>query len=122
MGLVPTPDGPGDRYRWIRWRWGSGGRWGWVPCVGGANAGRNYDRQAVIVDNESRTRGVWALSIPAQEQEVSVTDSGHQLGGGGSPAPYTRTARALHWLIAAALFAQIGFGWFLDSIPRGTPA
>lgn len=35
---------------------------------------------------------------------------------------YTRTAIALHWLIAVCLFGQILFGWYLDEIPRGTPA
>jgi cytochrome b561 len=37
------------------------------------------------------------------------------------PSRYTRTAVFLHWLLVAALFAQIGFGWFLDEVPRGTP-
>ena len=35
---------------------------------------------------------------------------------------YTRTAVALHWLIALFIFVQIPFGWYLDEIPRGTPA
>ena len=35
---------------------------------------------------------------------------------------YTRTAIALHWLIALVILAQIPFGWYLDEIPRGTPA
>jgi cytochrome b561 len=34
---------------------------------------------------------------------------------------YTRTAVALHWLIALGVLAQIGFGWYLQEIPRGTP-
>ena len=34
---------------------------------------------------------------------------------------YTRTAIWLHWLIAAAVLGQIGFGRYLQSIPRGTP-
>ena len=34
---------------------------------------------------------------------------------------YTRTARVLHWLIAAAILAQIGFGWYLQKVPRRTP-
>jgi len=34
---------------------------------------------------------------------------------------YTRTAVVLHWLIAALLAGQIAFGWFLESVPRGTP-
>ncbi len=36
-------------------------------------------------------------------------------------ARYTRTSIFLHWLLAAALLAQIGFGWFLQDVPRGTP-
>ena len=39
-----------------------------------------------------------------------------------NPVRYTRVAVVLHWLIALLLFGQIGFGWFLESIPRGTPA
>jgi cytochrome b561 len=36
---------------------------------------------------------------------------------------YDRVARTLHWLIAAALLAQIAFGFSLDEIaPRGTPS
>lgn len=34
---------------------------------------------------------------------------------------YTRVAIILHWLIGASLLAQIGFGWFLVSVPRGSP-
>jgi cytochrome b561 len=37
-------------------------------------------------------------------------------------ARYTRVAVVLHWLIALLLFGQIAFGWFLEGIPRGTPA
>jgi cytochrome b561 len=37
------------------------------------------------------------------------------------PDRYDRVAIALHWLIAALVLAQIGFGWFLEGIPRGTP-
>ena len=35
---------------------------------------------------------------------------------------YNRTAIVLHWLIAGAILGQIMFGWFLEDIPRGTPA
>jgi cytochrome b561 len=35
---------------------------------------------------------------------------------------YTNTAVVLHWLLVAALLAQIAFGWFLNDVPRGTPA
>jgi len=34
---------------------------------------------------------------------------------------YTRTAIVLHWLIALGVLAQIGFGWALGEVPRGTP-
>ena len=34
---------------------------------------------------------------------------------------YTSVAVWLHWLIALFLFGQIAFGWFLETIPRGTP-
>jgi cytochrome b561 len=37
-------------------------------------------------------------------------------------ARYTRTAIVLHWLLAAAILGQILLGWYLDEIPRGTPA
>ena len=35
---------------------------------------------------------------------------------------YDRVARLLHWLLAALLIAQLAFGWWLDEIPRNTPA
>jgi cytochrome b561 len=35
---------------------------------------------------------------------------------------YNRTARLLHWLIAALLLGQFLFGWWLTDIPRNTPA
>jgi cytochrome b561 len=34
---------------------------------------------------------------------------------------YTSVAIVLHWLIALCLFGQIAFGWFLETIPKGTP-
>ena len=34
---------------------------------------------------------------------------------------YTRTAMALHWLLAAAILGQIAFGWYLQRVPRKTP-
>ena len=37
-------------------------------------------------------------------------------------ASYDRTARLLHWMIAALLLAQLIFGWWLGDVPRGTPA
>jgi cytochrome b561 len=39
-----------------------------------------------------------------------------------TPARYDRVAMSLHWLVGAALVAQIIFGYLLDDIaPRGTP-
>ena len=35
---------------------------------------------------------------------------------------YTGVAKALHWLLAALIFGQIAFGWYLQSVPRKTPA
>jgi cytochrome b561 len=37
-------------------------------------------------------------------------------------ARYTRTAIALHWLVALLLLGQFAFGLMLDEVPRGTPA
>jgi len=34
---------------------------------------------------------------------------------------YSRTAVVLHWVIALAVLAQIGFGWYLQTVPRLTP-
>lgn len=34
---------------------------------------------------------------------------------------YTPVAAGFHWLLAALLIGQIAFGWFLTTIPRGTP-
>lgn len=40
----------------------------------------------------------------------------------GTPSDrYTRTAIIVHWVLALLLLGQIGFGWFLEGIPRGTP-
>lgn len=35
---------------------------------------------------------------------------------------YTRTAVALHWLLAILLIGQFAFGWYLQGIERGIPA
>jgi len=44
-------------------------------------------------------------------------------GSATPPERYGAVAVALHWLIGAALGAQIAFGFLLDDIaPRGTPA
>jgi cytochrome b561 len=37
------------------------------------------------------------------------------------PDRYSRTAILLHWVLVALLAAQIGFGWFLEDVARGTP-
>ncbi len=57
---------------------------------------------------------------------TAVADSPRPGTGAQAAAPpvpgYGRVAIALHWLVAAALFAQIGFGFLLDDLaPRGTP-
>lgn len=38
-----------------------------------------------------------------------------------TPTTYSRTAVALHWILAALLLGQIVFGWYLETVPRGTP-
>jgi len=35
---------------------------------------------------------------------------------------YTRTAIALHWIVAGLVLFQIAFGWYLGSVPSGVPA
>ena len=40
----------------------------------------------------------------------------------GIPSRYTRTAIALHWVVALLLLGQFAFGLMLGDIPRGTPA
>lgn len=35
---------------------------------------------------------------------------------------YSRTAIVLHWLLAVLILGQIAFGWYLQDVPRGTPA
>ncbi len=34
----------------------------------------------------------------------------------------TLTAIALHWIVAALILFQVGFGWYLQEIPRHVPA
>ncbi|MDA1117567.1 MAG: cytochrome b [Proteobacteria bacterium] len=34
---------------------------------------------------------------------------------------YTNVAIALHWILALGILAQIGLGYFLDNVPRGSP-
>jgi len=38
-----------------------------------------------------------------------------------APARYTKTAIVLHWLIAAAVIAQITFGVWMNGIPKSPP-
>ena len=42
-------------------------------------------------------------------------------GQSNSLPRYTRVAILLHWLIGVLLLAQIAFGWFLETVPRGIP-
>ena len=44
------------------------------------------------------------------------------IDGPAMPLRYTTTAKVLHWLIGLALIGQIGFGWYLGEIERGTAA
>ena len=37
------------------------------------------------------------------------------------PARYTRTAVALHWLIAALFIGQFAWGWLMQEIPKSPP-
>jgi cytochrome b561 len=39
-----------------------------------------------------------------------------------TPAAYGSVARALHWLLAVLVLGQIAFGWYLETVARGTPA
>jgi cytochrome b561 len=55
-------------------------------------------------------RGEWRLGSLAQAaQHIAMADR------------YTRTAIALHWLVALGVLAQVAFGWQLDDLPRDTP-
>jgi cytochrome b561 len=38
-----------------------------------------------------------------------------------APARYTRTAIALHWLIAAIVIAEFAWGWWMQEIPKQPP-
>ena len=38
-----------------------------------------------------------------------------------STVPYSRFAVALHWLLAAALFAQLALGWWMIDLPKSPP-
>jgi len=35
---------------------------------------------------------------------------------------YNNVAIALHWILAVGILCQIGLGWYLLEVPRGTPA
>jgi cytochrome b561 len=41
-----------------------------------------------------------------------------QLPTSGSDARYTSTAIVLHWLIAALVIVQFGWGWWMQDIPK----
>jgi len=41
--------------------------------------------------------------------------------GGTTSERYTRTAIALHWLIAAAVVVQVSWGWVMQAIPKQPP-
>jgi len=56
---------------------------------------------------------------------TTIAREGAAREGSSGPAAdvrdsYTRAAVVLHWLLAALLLGQIGFGWFLTTVPRGT--
>jgi cytochrome b561 len=36
-------------------------------------------------------------------------------------SPYSRFAVALHWLLAAALFAELALGWWMLDVPKNPP-
>src|SRR6185503_6678811 len=52
---------------------------------------------------------------------IGIADGGRVNPRGGSTS-YTGVAKALHWLLAALIFGQIAFGWYLPSVPRTTPS
>src|SRR5258706_5781615 len=52
---------------------------------------------------------------------LRASDAGRQMERSVAQARYTRTAVILHWLIALAVLGQIGFGWYLQQVPRKTP-
>jgi len=39
-----------------------------------------------------------------------------------SAGRYSKVSVVLHWALVVLLLGQIGFGWFLGDVPRGTPA
>ena len=63
------------------------------------------------------------LFFPTAAKKVSTTvHSDSDRPAADAPTRYTLGAIVLHWLVAALLVGQIGFGWFLRTIPAGTPA
>ncbi|HEY3786893.1 MAG TPA: cytochrome b [Steroidobacteraceae bacterium] len=52
---------------------------------------------------------------------TQVANDAMNEGAHGASRHYTKVAIGLHWLIAALLLAQIGFGWFLGTVARGSP-
>jgi cytochrome b561 len=65
-----------------------------------------------------RTRADYRVgSLRASDENAHIMTPPHET------THYDRVAVALHWLIGAALLAQIGFGFAIDELaPRGTPA
>ena len=43
------------------------------------------------------------------------------MSGAGGMTRYTRSAVALHWLIAAIVVAQVAWGWLMQEIPKSPP-
>jgi cytochrome b561 len=38
-----------------------------------------------------------------------------------STTSYTKTAKALHWLIAIGIFGMFALGWFMSDLPKEAP-
>ncbi|MGH8259050.1 MAG: cytochrome b [Steroidobacteraceae bacterium] len=55
--------------------------------------------------------------------EASTTRATDRADGAvpGELKAYTPVAVGFHWLVAALLIGQIAFGWFLTTVPRGSP-
>lgn len=60
--------------------------------------------------------------MPRAESGLEASDLHQDLEQLAGRERYTGVAKALHWLIAVLIFGQIAFGWYLQSVPRKTPA
>jgi len=49
---------------------------------------------------------------------IAGTSVAGRLPAPGADARYTRTAMVLHWLIAALVIVQFGWGWWMQEIPK----